>query len=86
MKPLARAHLLKAAYSSDGRIFVLDKEDKRHLMKSDADIKTFGDVEEAKKTIARMRALAATILRARAYIWLSRLLRVVLLACNSSHF
>ena len=37
----------------DGKIFVIDKEDKR----TDADIKTFRDVEEAKKNIERLRAL-----------------------------
>ena len=58
-RTLAHAKLLNAAYSSDGKIFVIDKEDKRHLVKTDADIKTFGDVEEAKKIIERLRALKA---------------------------
>lgn len=47
---LARAKLLKAAYSSDGKIFVRDAEDTRYLIKCDSDISKFGDVEEAKKT------------------------------------
>ena len=58
-RTLARAKLLNAAYSSDGKIFVIDKEDKRRLVKTDTDIKTFGDVEEAKKIIERLRALKA---------------------------
>lgn len=53
---LARAKLLKAAYSSDGKIFVRDAEDTRYLIKCDSDISKFGDVEEAKKLIERMRA------------------------------
>ena len=48
-RTLAHAKLLNAAYSLD----------KRHLVKTDADIKTFGDVEEAKKIIERLRALKA---------------------------
>ena len=34
----ARADLLKAAYSTDGKILVRDLEDNRHMIKSDPDI------------------------------------------------
>ena len=47
-RPLERANFLKAAYSSDGKLFVRDKEDKRHIINSDGDLSDFGDVNEAK--------------------------------------
>ena len=54
-RTLARADLLTAAYSSDGKIFVKDLEDHRHMIKSDSDVRKIGDVEEAKKKIERKR-------------------------------
>ena len=47
-RPLVRTNFLKAAYSSDGKLFVRDKEDKRHIINSDGDLSDFGDVNEAK--------------------------------------
>ena len=54
---LARTDYLKAAYSSDGKLFVCDKEDNRHIINTDDDLKEFGDVTEAKKKLDRMRAI-----------------------------
>lgn len=39
-RTLARPDLPKAAFSSDVKIFVIDKGGKRHLIKSETDIKT----------------------------------------------
>ena len=56
-RTLVRANLLKAAYSSDGKLFVRDKEDKRQIINSDGDRSEFGDVNEAKKQLDRLHAL-----------------------------
>ena len=61
---LVRANHLTAAYSSDGKLFVRDKEEKRHAINSDDDLREFGDVTEAKKELDRQRAIQR--LRARA--------------------
>ena len=52
-----RAYLLNAAYSSDGKLFVRDKGDKRRIINSDDDLNEFGDVKEAKKQLDRLRSL-----------------------------
>ena len=41
-----RAGLLKSSYSSDGRIYVKDKSDKKHLSVTDSDLKAFGTLPE----------------------------------------
>ena len=56
-RTLVRANPLKAAYSSDGKLFVRDKEDKRHIINSDDDLNDFGDVNETKKQLDSLRAL-----------------------------
>lgn len=53
---LARAKLLKAAYSSDGKILVRDNEGSRHLIRSVSDLNKFGNVENAKKQLERRRS------------------------------
>ena len=59
-RTLARAEIVKAAYSTDGKLYIRDHEDNRHMIKSDSEIKKFGNVEEAKKIIDRMRLLKLT--------------------------
>ena len=59
-RTLARAEIVKAAYSTDWKLYIRDHEDNRHMIKSDSDIKKFGNVEEAKKIIDRMRLLKLT--------------------------
>ena len=51
-RTLVRVDKLKSAYSSDGKIFVRDLKDDRHLIKTGADILKFGDPEEVKKILA----------------------------------
>lgn len=50
---LFRVDILKAAYASDGKVFVRDQEDHRHLIKTDSDIAEFGDPKEARNELAR---------------------------------
>ena len=57
---LARAEIVKAAYSTDGKLYIRDHGDTRHTIKSDSDIERFGNVDEAKKMIDRMRLLRLT--------------------------
>ena len=42
----ARAGLLKSSYSSDGRMYVNDKSDKKHLIVTDSDLIAFGTLPE----------------------------------------
>ena len=55
-RTLVRVKALKAAYSFDGRIFVRDLDDKRHLIKSNADICQFGDVNGALRHLESRRS------------------------------
>ena len=41
-----RTGLLKSSYSSDGRIYVQDKSDEKHLIVTDSDLKAFGTLPE----------------------------------------
>lgn len=47
---------LKSAYSSDGKIFVYDNGDNRHLIKTESDLNAFGDVEELKERLKAEKA------------------------------
>ena len=50
-RTLRRVNNIKAAYSSDGKIFIRDNSDNRHLIKSNADLDKFGNVEAAKNQL-----------------------------------
>ena len=50
-RTLRRVNNIKAANSSDGKIFIRDNSDNRHLIKSDADLDKFGNVEAAKNQL-----------------------------------
>ena len=50
-RTLRRVNNIKAAYSSGGKIFIRDNSDNRHLIKSDADLDKFGNVEAAKNQL-----------------------------------
>lgn len=56
---LVRVHKLKTAYASDGKIFVRDNDEHRHLMKTDSDLALFGDPKEARKELAKPTDLPA---------------------------
>ena len=51
-RTLARANKLQYAYASDGKIFVKDNDDDRHLIKSTNDLNKFGDLKQVKKELA----------------------------------
>ena len=53
---LVRTKKLKSAYASDGKIFVRDEHDRRHLIKCDIDLSEFGDPTESRKDLARLVA------------------------------
>lgn len=53
-RSLVRVKLIKSAYSSDGKIFIRDTDDRRQLIKNDSDILKFGDPVEARKELAKM--------------------------------
>ena len=70
-RSLVRVNKLKTAYSSDGKIFIRNNEDKRLLVKSDSDILEHGtptkqeknwNVKEGRGTDARWRSRASLIL------------------------
>lgn len=46
---LVRVKELNVAYSSDGKIFIRDCDDRRHLIKNDSDLLKFVDPVEARK-------------------------------------
>lgn len=52
-RSLARASKLKYAYSSDGKIFICDNSDQRHLVKSGTDVLKYGDPVEARRELSR---------------------------------
>ena len=54
-RSLVRVNKLKTAYSSDGKFFIRNNEDKRLLVKSDSDILEHGDPDEARKELERKR-------------------------------
>ena len=56
-RTLMPANHLSDAYSSDGRIFVRDKEGEQHIINSNDNLREFGDVKEAKKELDRLRTL-----------------------------
>ena len=56
-RSLVRNKLIKAAYSSDGKILIRDKCDVRHIIRSDLDLNRFGDVDAAKPYLLRSRAI-----------------------------
>ena len=53
-RTLARVAQISSAYSSDGKIFVRDNENKRHLIQSEEDITKFGSVSEAKMKLTEL--------------------------------
>ena len=59
---LVRTKKLKSAYASDGKIFVRDEHDRRHLIKCDIDLSEFGDPTESRKDLARLAALPPPVL------------------------
>lgn len=54
-RTLVRSKKLKAAYSSDGNLFVRDNDDNRHMITSDNNLLAKGDAREAKKELDRQR-------------------------------
>lgn len=50
---LVRAGKLKAAYASDGKIFVRDNGERRHLIKTKSDLSLFGDPKDSREQMAR---------------------------------
>ena len=56
-RSLVRNKLIKAAYSSDGKILIRDKFDVRHIIRSDLDLNRFGDADAAKPYLLRSRAI-----------------------------
>ncbi|MCG8049332.1 MAG: septum formation initiator family protein [Candidatus Thiodiazotropha endolucinida] len=50
-RSLVRVKLLKNAYSTDGKIFVRDNNDERHMIKTCSDILKFGDPDEARRRL-----------------------------------
>ena len=62
-RSLVRANMLKSAYSADGKIFVRDNGEVRHMIKTYTDILKFGNPDEARKIVAekaRVRGLGPT--------------------------
>lgn len=57
-RSLVRGNCLKAAYSSDGRIFIRDKSDRRHLILNDSDLLKFGDTQVSRGPSASLTSLA----------------------------
>lgn len=56
---LVRTGKIKAAYASDGKIFVRDNGEHRHLIKTFSDLSMFGDPKEAREQLTRNRNFAA---------------------------
>lgn len=56
---LVRVNKLKAAYAYDGRLFVRDCDDRRHLIRTNSDLSAFGDTKEAKLELSRRVSLQA---------------------------
>ena len=53
-RTLVRAKKLNAAYSSDGKLFVRDKDDRRQLIQSYEDILKFGEPEQARRELTSL--------------------------------
>ena len=56
---LVRLNKLRAAYAYDGRLFVRDSDDRRHLIRTVADLSAFGDPREARLELASRAGLPA---------------------------
>lgn len=54
---LVRMKKLKSAYASDGKIFVRDNLERRHLIRGDTDLSEFGDPRESRMELARNAVL-----------------------------
>ena len=64
-RSLVRAKKLLASYSSDGKIFVLDEANKRHVIGTHEELRKFGDPEEARQELAKAKRHSASFASAR---------------------
>ena len=59
-RSLVRAKKLLASYSSDGKIFVQDEANKRHVIGTHEELRKFGDPEEARQELAKAKRRPAS--------------------------